>query len=135
MTMQYGLPLPAGANPADYPQAARFHWNDVLCAGDPTLCGSNRYSFQAILIDRGGGDFDLELNYGDIPAGIGTARFTLGPNLYSAGGPFSPTVDYDFSFRGGVLVDGGGGTVDEPSAAWLLLIATIGWMATRRRSA
>ena len=134
LAVDASLPLPPGSNPASFPQAARFHWNAV-CVGDPLLCDANRHSFQAILINRGAGDFDLELNYDDIPAGVGTASFALGTNTFSSPGPFFSATDYDFSFRNGALVNGGGGTVPEPTAASLLAIAAAAWAMRRRRSA
>ena len=50
-------------------------------------------------------------------------------------GPFFSATDYDFSFRNGALVNGGGGTVPEPTAASLLAIAAAAWAMRRRRSA
>jgi len=116
---------PFPANPLDAPQAVRFTWFDVTCA-----CDGFQYSFQAILINQGGGDFDLELNYNGIPASVGNAGFTLGPNTFSFSGPFDSATDHDFQFRNGVTTP-----VDEPGVAPLLAIAcaalaVVGW---RRR--
>jgi hypothetical protein len=120
---------PFPADPNDAPLAVRFHWNDLTC----DTCGNFTYSFQAILVDMGNGDFDLELNYSDIPAGVGVAGFSLGANTFSFSGPFLSSQDYDFRFRGGQLV--GGNAVPEPAAAWLLLVAAAAWGIARRRAA
>lgn len=115
-------------NPDDAPLAVRFHWSIVGC----DACGGATYSFQAILIDMGNGDFDLELNYDDIPAGLGIASFLLGTNLYPAfAGPFSSGENYDFRFRNGVLVDGT--SVPEPTVVWLLAVAMLAMAFAGRR--
>ncbi len=125
--------LPFPANPLDAPLAVRFHWNDVICAPPSATCQGQMYSFQAILIDMGNGDFDLELNFDDIPAGIGIAQFLLGTNAFQFGGPFLSAQDYDFQFRGGVLVNGT--PVPEPGLVWLLgLAAALMGLLRRRRS-
>ena len=125
--------LPFPANPLDAPAAVRFHWNDVICAPPSATCQGQSYSFQAILIDMGNGDFDLELNFDDIPAGIGIAQFLLGTNAFPQfGGPFLSAQDYDFQFRGGVLVNGT--PVPEPGLVWLLGLAAalMGFLRQRR---
>ena len=114
---------PFPPDPADAPAAVRFHWNEVICSPvtATSVCQGESYSFQAILIDRGNGDFDLEFNYNDIPAGIGIAQFLLGSNLFQFGGPFLSATNYDFQFRGGVLVNGN--PVPEPGPLALLALA------------
>jgi hypothetical protein len=119
---------PFPANPDDAPLAVRFHWNDLTCSA----CNSFTYSFQAILINRGSGDFDIEFNYNDIPAGIGTASILLGSSAFVSTGPFSASVDYDFSFRNGVFVDGTNG-VPEPAPLMLLVAAGVALVLTARR--
>ena len=125
-----GDPSSFPADPLDAPQAVRFTWNDITCA----TCGGFQYTFQVILIDMGGGDFDLELNYNGVPAGVGIARFTLGSNtLPPFGGPFDPNTDYDFQFRNGVLV---GSQVPEPGVPSLLALGFLALAAAglRRRA-
>jgi hypothetical protein len=121
---------PFPANPNDAPLAVRFHWNDLTCAA----CGGFTYSFQAILIDQGGGDFDLEFNFNDIPAGIGVSRILLGSSSFQSAGPFFAATDYDFSFRDGVLVTDGR-PVPEPGTLGLLLAAGLVFATLRRRRA
>lgn len=124
-------PFPDEPNDAT-PRAARFTWNDVICAD---CAGQPTYSFQAILIQVGtAGDFDLELNYDNIPAGVGIAGFTLGSNQFGPfPGPFLSAVDNDFQFRNGVLVDGNGTAVPEPGALWLLVLAAAAMVTSRKR--
>jgi hypothetical protein len=117
-------------DPLDAPAAVRFHWNDLTCAA----CGGFTYSFQAILIDQGGGDFDLEFNFNDIPAGIGVSRILLGSSSFQSAGPFFAATDYDFSFRDGVLVTDGQ-PVPEPGTLGLLLAAGLVFATLRRRRA
>jgi hypothetical protein len=119
-------PFPANSN--DAPLAVRFHWNDLTCSA----CNGFTYSFQAILIGRGNGDFDIEFNYNDIPAGIGLASILLGTSSAQSGGPFASNVDYDFSFRNGVLV-GDATPVPEPAPIALLLASCAALALARRR--
>lgn len=83
-------------------QAYRFTWSQV-CPTTGACDGSDNATFQAVLINRGGGDFDLDFNYGFgnvIPAGS-VSGYLLGANAVSFTGPFtSPGPDY--CFRGGV---------------------------------
>jgi hypothetical protein len=116
-------------DPEDAPLAVRFHWSDVTCAA----CNGATYSFQAILIDLGNGDFDIEFNFTDIPAGVGISQIVLGSTLFESSGPFSSATDFDFRFRDGVLV--GGTAVAEPGVLGLLLAAGLGFAAARRRRA
>ena len=119
---------------AQAPRAVRFHWQEV-CTTTPCndLNNDPRYSFQAILIDRGAGDFDLELNYGGaIPAGIGTLGFVLGTNVFEFTGDVANDRSFDFRFRNGVLVDGTA-AVPEPSTLLLLALGLTTMHALRRR--
>ena len=93
------------ANPA-----MRFWWNGVTLAGDSTP-----FDVQISLIDRGNGNFDIEMNYGiggdvvpPVPSADGFQGFTLGPN--SSGPTFGPFGPFDtdgvpirYCFRGGSL--------------------------------
>ncbi len=80
----------------------RFLWRNVcspLCSGS----GLDDTNFEAVLIDRGNGDFDLDFNYGDPqgPAPTGAiGGFLLGLNEAAFTSFTSPGPDY--CFRGGV---------------------------------
>lgn len=115
----------------------RFLWNGVTLAGG----SGDPYYFQALIYDLGGGDFDLQFNYGfgaDSYA-VGFQRITAGgTTLFSGTSPFSSATDYDFSFRAGEL---GGSvtppptTVPEPGALTLLVAGAGLLWGARSRSA
>ena len=121
-------PIPPSST--DAPRAVRFHWNEVGCAS----CSGETYSFQAILIDVGNGDFDLEFNYdfGGIPAGLGTIGFQLGTNSFQHTGAVANEQSFDSQFRNGALVDGPT-AVPEPATLPLLALALSTMYALRRR--
>lgn len=120
--------------------AIRFIWQD-FGAVDPIFT-------EIMLIDRGGGNFDFDLRYGNANAGIldvplgGQQGFTLGANTQPLSGAqlFSAT-DYYYTFVGGVCTSTNcttttpPTTVEAPSGSWLwsvgLAIAVVG--AARRR--
>lgn len=120
--------------------AYRFSWVNV-CPSTGACDGSDSVSFQAVLIDRSNGDFDILFNYGNsqgpIPADA-IGGFELGANTTSFSSFTSPGPD--FCFRGGVVASCGAvvtPTVPEPGtvalfALGLLLLARL---TPRRRLA
>jgi hypothetical protein len=118
--------------------AMRFTWNPV------TVGGSDPFSTQVVLLDRGGGDFDIELNYGRFagdttPAG-GLQGISLGATQQPfISSPFLADTNYLLSFQGGKLV---GGTtppdppasVPEPAPLYLLATAVLMLPFLRRRA-
>lgn len=112
---------------ADGVDALRFLWNDVTLAGDVS---GQLYAFQAILFGLGGGDFDLEFNYGlagDAPYAVGIQSITGAGIVPSYNGtpPFGPDSDFFFGFRAGEFTVGTPPqpptTVPEPGTLWLLV--------------
>jgi len=137
-------PDPANVGAED---AYRVHWNRVAVDG-----AAAPVSFQAIFIDLGSGNFDLELNYdyalsvNSLPAGLGAAALSFpgGATVAPYSGPFitDESGGYDFSFRNGLLVSGNpfsssGGDpvpVPEPSTFGLLGVGLLaGWVIRRRQ--
>ena len=116
-------------------QAFRFTWLSV-CPTGGACDGSDSVSFQAVLINRGSGDFDLDFNYGGgvIPAGA-VGGYTLGSNIASFSGPFtSPGPDY--CFRGGVgALCSSISAVPEPATVALFLggLGLLAGLRIRRR--
>jgi|GEM_PF-2315187 len=132
-----GYPQPGATYvPANALNVYRFLWNRVCansCIGD----GTDDISMEAVLIDRGAGDFDLDFFYsnpqGPVPTGA-TGGFLLGLNSatfssFDAPGP-------DFCFRAGALSDTCSGTtaVPEPSSVLLILVGLGLLFAAARRN-
>lgn len=118
-------------------EAMRFTWMSMCPAGDANC--TNPASFQVVLIDRGSGDFDVEMNYGNFdpnaPASFaGQYGLQLGSNVVklSDGRPFNGSLSPDYYFRNGVMAP-----VPEPST-YAMLIAGLGLVGlalrARRRS-
>jgi hypothetical protein len=119
--------------------AMRFTWRGTDSGGASLIA-------QLVLLDRGTGSFDIELNYGGpfdpdyVTSTLGGQGLSLGTNVVAlTTGAFSGiNTNYFFSMQSGVL---SGGTtppdptpVDEPSALLLMLAAlTLLLMLTRRR--
>jgi hypothetical protein len=121
--------------------AMRFIWDATDGAANPILT-------ELVLIDRGGGSFDLDLRYGSTSFGIdgapatGQQGLSLGSNLVAlVNGPFATATDYTFSFVNGVCatcsVTTPPTTVAEPSGLWLWVLGCAIAMTgiTRRRRA
>ena len=114
----------------DTPDAFRVQW----------IQQTNFQVMQILLLDMGGGDFDLEINYGCddrprcdnvTPVGAGVpAGFSLGLNEIALTGPFALNDNLTYMFRDGVLLAN-----PVPAPAPLALVA-IGLLILRlRRSA
>jgi hypothetical protein len=118
--------------------AMRFIW-------DATDGAANSILTELLLIDRGGGSFDLDLRYGSDLFGIdgapatGQQGLSLGSNLVAlVNGPFATATDYAFSFVNGVCATCSVTTpVAEPSSLWLWALGCALAMTgiTRRRRA
>lgn len=121
--------------------AMRFIW-------DATDGALNQILTELVLIDRGAGNFDLDLRYGSTSFGVdgapatGQQGLTLGANLVAlVNGPFATATDYTFSFVNGVCATCGvtppPTPVSEPLSLWLwalgCALAMLG--ITRRRRA
>lgn len=120
--------------------AYRFSWVNV-CPSTGACDGTDSVSFQAVLIDRSNGDFDILFNYGNsqgtIPADA-IGGFELGANTTSFSSFTSPGPD--FCFRGGVVASCSAvvtPTVPEPGtgALFALGLLLLSRMTPRRRLA
>jgi hypothetical protein len=94
---------------------------------------STQVAFQVVLLNRGAGDFDVEMNYGQF-----SVEYPSGLQFYATMGTASANTLFrspsDFSFRGGVTA------VPEPSAlalfgAGLALVGVRRWRSAGRASA
>jgi PEP-CTERM motif len=101
-------------------RAIRFFWHDLLLS--PAVGGDDieRFGFQALFLERAGGGFDLELNYGR-DSGVqqfpGVQSITFGGSSLFDGTPPILTSSFAFSFVGDVFTVGtGGGTTNPPTS-------------------
>jgi len=124
-------------------KAFRFFWHGLSLSpavgGDPF----ELFGFQALFLERSGGGFDLELNYGDDTApqnfpGVQSITFG-GSTLFEGTGNFL-TASFAFSFVGETFTVGtGGGTtpppvgIPEPGTLSLLLVGLGALVAGARR--
>jgi PEP-CTERM motif len=118
---------------ADATAAIRFTWKNMC-----VIARGCDQTFQVALLDRGAGDFDLEMNYGFFDANEptlpdGEQGFRLGSNVLALhSGPFTGNTSPDHYFRNGSLAP-----VPEPST-YAMLIAGLGLVGmaarVRRRS-
>lgn len=122
--------LGATFNPGDTPDAFRVQW----------IHQSNFHVMQILVLDMGGGDFDLEINHGcddrplcdDVtPVGVGAmAGFSLGTNNIALTGPFGLGDNLTYQFRDGELVRN---DVPAPAPLALSLIGLLALSLRRRR--
>jgi PEP-CTERM motif len=120
---------------ADAKAAIRFTWKNMCVIG----VGCDQ-TFQVVLLDRGAGDFDLEMNYGFFDANgptlpDGEQGFHLGSNVLALhSGPFTGNTSPDHYFRNGVVQTT---TVPEPGTYALALagLGIVGFAARARRRA
>jgi hypothetical protein len=120
----------------------------IASAGSPTYSESEavnamRFTWrtvdtiaQLLLLDRGAGDFDLELNYGLFDSANAVASdsigYYLGTNQLAISDVLGPST-YTCEFRGGV--SSCGSPVPLPAPALLLASGLAGlWMQRRRRA-
>jgi len=113
-------PGPYGDDPSVAPLAIRFTWSGMCPAADPTCASALPSSFQTVLINRGNGDFDLELN-GDRPSPVTAGGFALGGNLL--GSIDATTPDFCFRAGRGIRCDDAVGVPSVPEPASVLLMA------------
>ncbi len=127
------LPNPATYDINDALDAYRFTWFGVC----QTCTGSDKVSFQVLLIDRKNGDFDLDFNYGS-GASVGQMGFALGGNQLALAQSTFNGVGPDYCFRDGVGSVCGGvvAAVPEPETVTLMLggLGLLGLAARRRRA-
>lgn len=121
---------------ADAVTALRFSWLDMPTADAPD---TPAYSLQAFLYFFGGGDFGLDLRYGDQGnyAGLSQAFTLNGSSLFTSSSPLVGGNDYFFRFVDGQLVTGDTEPpptgVPEPGTFMLLAAGMAGLALTQRR--
>jgi len=105
----------------------RFLWRNV-CADACDGQFDDDLNFEAVLIDRGHGDFDLDFNYGDIDGTQGpvpsdsVGGFLLAANAATFSDFQSPGPDY--CFRSGVAAVCGSTSTTVPEPDTVALIVT-----------
>ena len=89
-------------------EAAIFTWYTV-----PYVGAAGSFTGQAILTNRGAGNFDLEFTWTETPVTRGLHGFRLGPSRYTVPAANTSTQDH-FCFRGGRALARCGRDNDEP---------------------
>jgi hypothetical protein len=123
-------------------EALRFNWQATDTSGAQLVA-------QLVLLNRGAGNFDFEINYGPafvadyVTSNAGGQGWSLGANTQAlATGAFAQATNYFFSMVNGVLTGGGPPDppdpptpVDEPSMLLLLSLAALTLLAVCARGA